>query len=158
VGINLVALGEILGDGECVLRGLNPTLFGDDGQPTERNFILKSNDPLDDGPSFGILSVPPERRDVAPLGAQQGIAPEVLPVLLRRPDWGVAQLRVVEALEQVHGTVAFVQRDALDWGDHRRAHAMIAGHQTLDPANLKSLRRHLLKLALRAIVKQASGT
>ena len=150
MGANLAALGTILADGEVIMRGLNPKLT-DAGQPTERNFMLSANDQLDDGPSFGICKMPEGQEAVAPLGVQQGIEPEALPTVLPNAKWGVARLRVSEALAEVRGTVAFVQKDAEDWGEHRRAHCMIAGHQSLQSKQRNDLRRHLTKLALKDI-------
>jgi hypothetical protein len=151
VGANLAALGIVLTDGEVVLRGLNPKLVDDKGFPTEGCFILRGSDAMDDGPSFGIAKMEQAQEAVAPLGVRQGIAPELLPTVLPKPDWGVARLKVTEALENVRGAVAFVQRDAPDWGEHSRAHCMMAGHQALQTEERNNLRRHLTKLALKDV-------
>lgn len=151
MGTNLAALGTVLTDGEVVLRGLNPKLSDDKGLPTERCFKLVANDPIDDGPSFGIAKIPQGQEAVAPLGVRQGITPEDLLTVLPNNDWGVARLTVSEALEHVRGTVGFVHRIAEDWGEHRQAHCMITGHQPLQTEERNNLRRHLTNLALKDI-------
>ncbi len=151
MGTNLAALGTVLTDDEVVLRGLNPKLTDDNGLPTERNFILRADDPLDDSPSFAICKMPREQEAVAPLGVRQGIEPHVLPTVLPNTNWGVARLKVSEALEHVRERVGFVQKDADDWGEHRRAHCMITGHQSLQAEHRNNLRRHLTRLALKDV-------
>jgi hypothetical protein len=151
VGTNLAALGTVLTEGEVVLRGLNPKLADDKGLPTERCFKLVATDPIDDGPSFGIAKMPHERGAAAPLGVRQGITPEDLPTVLPNKDWGVARLKVSEAMEHVKGAVGFVHRIAEDWGEHRQAHCMITGHQSLQTEERNNLRRHLTILALKDV-------
>ena len=151
MGTNLAALGTVLTDGEVVLRGLNPKLSDEKGHPTERCFKIVADDPLDDGPSFGIAKMSHGSEAVAPLGVRQGITPEELPTVLPNKDWGVARLKVSEALEHIRGTVGFVQKDADAWGEHRRAHCMITGHQSVQTEERNNLRRHLTKLALKDV-------
>jgi hypothetical protein len=154
VGIDLAALGEILGDGEDVLRGLNPK-HCQDGLPTEGCFILKAYDT--EGPSFGILVAAPEAHNTAPLGVRQGISPELFSTLLPSPDYGVARLNVGRALQEVRGRgVVFARIDDEDWGEHRTAHAMLIGYQALEPRARKDLQRFLARLANEAVLKRAA--
>jgi len=152
LGTDLAALGEILGDGEEVLRGLNPT-HCDGGLPTEGCFILKAQDA--EGPSFGILEAPTEAQCFAPLGVRQGISPELFATLIPNLDYGIAQLNVGRALQEVRGLgVVFVQVNDSDWGEHQMAHAMLMGYQTLEPRTRKDLQRFLAKLAAEKVLKK----
>ncbi|MGC2477623.1 MAG: hypothetical protein WA485_25015 [Candidatus Sulfotelmatobacter sp.] len=151
MGTSLAALGTVLTDGEVVLRGLNPKLADDKGLPTERCFKLVANDPIDDGPSFGIAKMPQGQEAAAPLGVRQGITPEDLLTVLPNRDWGVARLRVSEALEHTRAGVGFVHKIAEDWGEHQQAHCMITGHQPLPTEERNNLRRHLTNLALKDV-------
>jgi hypothetical protein len=155
VAINLAALGEILGDGEEVLRGLNPKLC-EDGLPTEACFILKAQDV--EGPSFGILIAPPEAQPIAPLGARQGISPELFLTKLPSLDYGITQLNVGRALQEVRSRgVVFVQNDDEDWGEHRTGHAMLTGYQALGRRTINDLKRFLAKLATEAVLRKAAA-
>ena len=152
MGINLTALGEILGDGEEVLRGLNPA-HCDNGLPTEGCFILKAHDL--EGPSFAIMIAPPEAQDTSPLGVRQGISPDLFLTLLRRPDYGIAQLNVGSALQHVSELgVVFAQVDDEEWAEHRSAHAMLTGYQTLEPRTRRDLQRFLARLAAEKVLKK----
>jgi len=154
VAINLAALGEILGEGEEVLRGLNPKLC-EDGLPTEACFILKAQDV--EGPSFGILVAPPEAQPIAPLGARQGVSPEVFLTKLPSLDYGIAQLNVGRALQEVRARgVVFVQSDDEDWGEHRAGHAMLTGYQVLGRRTINDLKRFLARVANEAVLKRAA--
>jgi hypothetical protein len=156
VATNIAAPGEILGDGEEVLRGLNPE-HCEDGKPTEGCFILKAHDA--EGPSFGILVAPAEAQHLAPIGARQGISPEVFLTKLPSPDYGIAQLNVGRALQEVRGRgVVFVQTDDDDWGEHRAAHAMLMGYQALEKRTIKDLKRFLAKLAGEKVLKKPVPT
>lgn len=153
MGANVGALGDILGDGEEVMRGLNPA-HCEGGLPTEGCFILKANDAIDDGPSYGIFLAPGAQPELAPLGVRQGISAEIFATLLPHDRYGIARMNVGRALEQVRGRgVAFRQKDDEDWGQHRGAHAMITGHQGLEPRTRKDLQRYLAKIASEGVVK-----
>lgn len=158
MGTNLAAHGEILGEGEEVLRGLNPKLC-EDGLPTEACFILKAHDT--EGPSFAILAASPAAQDIAPVGARQGVSPEVFATLLPQPDdgeYGVAQLNVGRALQEVREReVVFVQINDADWGEHQAAHAMLIGYQALEPRTRKDLQRFLARLAVENVLKRPTG-
>jgi hypothetical protein len=151
VGTQLANLGVLLTNGENVLRGLNPKLVDDRGLPTERCFKLVVADPFDDGPSFGILKMPPEQESVAPLGVRHGITPEQLVTVLPSANWGVARLSVSDALKEVASSVGFVQKDAPEWGEYHAAHCMITGHQALETQERNNLRRHLTALAVKDV-------
>lgn len=157
MGTNIAVPEVVLGDGEEVLRGLNPT-HCDGGLPTEGCFILKPHD--EEGPSFGILAAPAEAEQVAPVGARQGISPELFATLLPRPansEFGVAQLNVGRAVQQVRAAgVRFLQVDDTSWGENRAAHAMLWGYQTLEPKIRKELQRFLARLAAEKVLKKAS--
>jgi hypothetical protein len=154
VGTNLTPHQEVLGVGENVLRALNPIHCDEDGKPSEGCFMLRRNDLLDNGPSFGILAASPEQAQIAPLGARRGISWEVFATLIDRPEWGVARLNVGAALHELSGQgPEFVQKDDPDWGQHAPAHAMIRGHQSLTNRGMKELQRHLARLACQNILK-----
>lgn len=153
MGTELTALGEILGDGENVFRGLNPKLC-EAGLPTEACFILKTRDRVNDGPSHGICSAPLEDAPRAPLGARQGVTLEVFSSLLPKQEYGVSRINVSAALAPVRDRgVAFIQRDDETWAEHARAHAMISGYQAFGNQELKDCRRYLVKLAAGSVVK-----
>jgi hypothetical protein len=157
VGTNIAAYGAVLGDGEDVLRGLNP-IHCDGGLPTEGCFMLRRNDPPDDGPSFGIQEAPAEKAATAPLGVAQGVAPGLLATLIPA-GFGIARLNVGEALAEVRGRgVGFVQKDDESWGDYKDAHAMLTGYQEFRNRDLKDLQRYLAKLASGTVLKPPSVT
>jgi len=136
-------VGEIIPDAEDVYRGLNPK-FLDEGAPTMESFMISSSDPIDDGISFGRV------RD---------ISAENLLIALGKPSWGVAQINVAEALVEARATgcvIDFRQKDADDWGEHRAAHVMLTGYQSMKKKDRNDLRRYLAKLAARKIVIRAS--
>lgn len=136
-------VGEIIPDNEDVYRGLNPK-FVEEGVPTMDCFIMSASDPIDDGISFGRV------RD---------ISAENLLVALNKPSWGVAQLNVAEALAGVKATglvIDFRQKDAADWGEHRTAHVMLTGYQSMKKQERNDLRRHLAKLAAKKVVIPAT--
>jgi len=153
VGTDLTALGELLGDGENVLRGLNPA-HCDGGVPTEGCFILKRNDALNNGPSFGILEPAPEEAETAPIGARQGICVNTFAGLLPSTDYGIARLNVGVALEPIRGRESgFIQNDEARWGPFSRAHAMFTGYQSFGNQERKDLQRHLARIAAKAVLK-----
>lgn len=153
MGTNLEGLGEVLGNGESVLRGLNPR-HCEAGLPTEGCFILKPRDPLDDGPSFGILKVSDDELADAPLGARQGIVPDIFETLLPSLDYGISQLSVREALDEFRQLGAgFVQQDDTDWAEYRTAHCMLTGYQRFSNKDRKDFQRHLARIAAKAILK-----
>jgi hypothetical protein len=152
VGINLAALGAVLGDGENVLRGLNP-FHCEAGLPTSACFILRRDDPPREGPSFGILQAAQEQAGISPLGAAQGIPVEAFATVLPSADWGIARLNVGAALEPIRGRMAgFVQNDEEGWGPYRAAHAMITGHQVFTDKDRRDLQRHLAKIAAQSVL------
>jgi hypothetical protein len=152
VGTNLEALGEILGDGENVLRGLNPA-HCEAGLPTEGCFILKRHDRIEDGPSFGILKAPESEQANAPVGARQGISSATFATLLPSLTYGISRLNVREALDPFRNGGAFLQRNDDDWGEHRTAHSMLTGYQQLSNKDRKDFQRHLARMAARAVLK-----
>jgi hypothetical protein len=146
VGINVVPLGEALTTEESLLRGLNPR-HCEEGLPTEQCFILSRSDAVDDGPSFGI------ERPGGPIGERQGLTHQEFAAIMRA-GWGVARVNIGEALQPIQTrSVAFYQKDAENWGEHSRAHAMISGHQSFTKGQLRELSRHLTKLAAKAVLK-----
>ena len=152
MGTDLTALRDILGDGENVLRGLNPK-HCENGLPTEGCFIIKAHD--EEGPSFGILIALPENESAAPLGARQGITAELFATLLPSADYGVSMLNVGTALQEVRGRgVIFIQIDDDHWGEYRHAHAMLSGYQTLERRTLNDLKRFLAKIAAQNVLKR----
>jgi hypothetical protein len=146
VGINVAPLGEALTTEENLLRGLNPR-HCEEGLPTEQCFILRRSDMVHDGPSFGI------ERPGGPVGERQGLShPEF--ATLMSAEYGVARVNIGQALQHIQtSSVAFYQKDAEDWGQHRRSHAMISGHQSFSRRQLGELSRHLTQLAVRAVLK-----
>lgn len=153
MGTNLGYGREVLTDSEHVLRGLNP-FHCKAGLPTEGCFILKANDPPDDGPSYAIHEAPAEQAHSAPLGVRQGISANVFLAALPGPDYGIARLNVGSALQHVRAYgVVFVQKDDESWGEHCRAHAMITGHQVLEPRTRRDLQRFLAKLAAEQVLR-----
>jgi hypothetical protein len=153
VGINLAALGAILGDGENVLRGLNP-FHCEGGLPTEGCFILKRDDAPNMGASFCIIESPPERSGIAPLGVAHGIGAETFASLLPSDDYGIARLNVGVALEPIRArVVGFVQDPEEAWGEHREAHAMLTGYQVFTNRDRRDLQRHLAKIASQSVLK-----
>lgn len=154
MGTGLAAFGEILGDGENVLRGLNPK-HCEDGLPTEGCFILRRNDPPDDGPSHGIHEADHDQAANSPLGAAQGISVAAFLTVLPAPDYGVARLNVGAALDPIRGReIGFVQKDDAKWGNFANAHAMVTGHQSLSNRECKELVRHFTKLAVQSVLKK----
>lgn len=146
MGINLVPLGEALTSEENLLRGLNP-VYCEEGLPTEQCFILKKSDIVHDGPSFGI------EKPGGPVGQRQGLTHQEFAALMS-PGYGAARVNIGEALMHIQTSpAAFYQKDAEDWGEHRRAHAMISGHQNFTNRQLRDLSRHLTKLAAKAVLK-----
>jgi hypothetical protein len=153
VGISVAPLGEILTDGEELLRGLNPK-HCENGMPTEGCFILKAQDV--EGPSFGILLPGPGAEQLAPIGTRQGISPDVFLTKLPSTNYGIAQVNVGRALQEVRARgVAFAQNDEEEWGEHSGAHAMLIGYQGLERRTLNELKRFLAKLASERVLKKA---
>jgi hypothetical protein len=72
-------------------------------------------------------------------------------------DYGVAQLNVGRALEEVRARgVVFVQNNDEDWGEHRAGHAMLTGYEALGRRTINDLKRFLAKLAKEAVLKKAA--
>jgi hypothetical protein len=154
VGINLAAFGAILGDGESVLRGLNPS-HCEDGVPTEGCFILKRDDPPNMGPSFGILAATLEEDGIAPIGAACGIPLETFATVLPSGSYGIARLNVGVVLQPIRDRAVGFVRDPEDaWGQHRDAHAMLTGYQVFTNRERRDLQRHLAKIAAQSVLKE----
>ncbi|MGH9525567.1 MAG: hypothetical protein ACRD2F_02745 [Terriglobales bacterium] len=150
--------GELLGDGEFVLRGLNPALYPEGGL-LEPCFILKKLDDRENGPSFGIEAPGAAAAANAPLGARYGISCADFATVIKG-GWGIARLNVGNVLSrqraahQPQHAVEFRQKDAPDWGGHRRAHSHITGHQELTNKERAELVRELARQAAAGVVRQ----
>jgi hypothetical protein len=132
--------GPISGD-EDVYRALNPKHL-ENGLPGDNHFAMSKSHALGDGISVGIASHISilELRSIEVLKARCG------------PEFGVAVLRVAEALNPVAALgIGVVQKDAIDWGIFNSAHAVITGYQLVSGDDrrrrLQDFQRHLVKLA-----------
>jgi hypothetical protein len=119
----VVAQGDVVGQDQTLFRALNPKHY-EEGMPGENHFVLRRNDPPNDGLSTAVTSL---------ISLDDF---RTLPVLVEYlgAGFGVAELTVEEIAAKVreHGLpIRVIHSPEESWGVHRDAHAVITGHQEL---------------------------